>query len=128
MNMKVVTDKAPAAIGPYSQGIISGNFVFFSGQIALDPATGTMNDSSIETETHQVLNNIKGLLSSCGLGFEDVVKVSVFVIDMGQYGLINDIYGQYFSGDALPARELVQVAALPRGGRIEISVTASLKS
>lgn len=126
--MKVVTDKAPAAIGPYSQGIISGNFVFFSGQIALDPATGTMNDSSIETETHQVLNNIKGLLSSCGLGFEDVVKVSVFVIDMGQYGLINDIYGQYFSGDALPARELVQVAALPRGGRIEISVTASLKS
>jgi 2-iminobutanoate/2-iminopropanoate deaminase len=126
MNQKVVTNAAPAAIGPYSQGIISGKLVFFSGQIALDPSTGIMSDESIVSETHQVLKNIGGLLSACGIGFQQVVKVSVFVTDMGQYSVINEIYGQYFKGEALPARELVQVSALPRGGRIEISVIASL--
>ncbi|WP_249029656.1 RidA family protein [Tannockella kyphosi] len=119
----VKTDKAPGAIGPYSQGVNVGNLFFFSGQIPLDPETGTM-PAGIEAQTKQSLNNVKALLESQGLGFEDVVKTTVFLDSMDDFACVNEIYATYFV-EPYPARSAIEVAKLPKGALIEVEVIAS---
>jgi 2-iminobutanoate/2-iminopropanoate deaminase len=117
------TEKAPAAIGPYSQGIKVGGFVFASGQIALDPATGKLVEGGTEAETRQVMKNMLGVLGAAGARPEDVVKTTIFLVDLADFALVNSIYGATFSANP-PARSTVQVAGLPRGARVEIEATA----
>jgi 2-iminobutanoate/2-iminopropanoate deaminase len=117
------TEKAPAAIGPYSQGIKVGGFVFTSGQIALDPATGKLVEGGTEAETRQVMKNMLGVLAASGARPEDVVKTTIFLVDLADFALVNSIYGATFSANP-PARSTVQVAGLPRGARVEIEATA----
>jgi len=122
---KIINSKnAPAPIGPYNQALRSGNIVFFSGQVALDSQTGEMINDSIEVETNKVLDNIGAILKEAGLGFDDVIKSSIFLIDMNDFTVVNEIYGGRFS-DKFPARETVQVSRLPKDARIEISVIAA---
>lgn len=118
------TANAPAPVGPYNQSVRVGDILFCSGQIAINPATGDLVMESIEAETHQVMANIKALLTEAGLSFEDVVKTSVFVSDMNNYSRINAVYAEYFDENTAPARELVEVANLPKFVNIEISVIA----
>ncbi len=120
------TSKAPAPVGPYNQSVKAGGLLFCSGQIAIDPATGNLVMDDIEAETRQVMKNIEELLAASGLTFEDVVKASVFVKDMNLYGRINAVYAEYFDEDTAPARELVEVANLPKFVNIEISVIAAI--
>ena len=119
----IQTDKAPAPIGPYSQAILAGNLLFVSGQVAIKPETGELVIQDITAETHQVMHNIKAILSEAGLDFRHVVKTSIFLSDMGLFGAVNEIYGKYFSGD-FPARETVAVKTLPKNVNVEITVTA----
>jgi 2-iminobutanoate/2-iminopropanoate deaminase len=123
MKKVIQTDKAPKAIGPYSQGIQAGNLVFLSGQIALDPKTGEMVAGDVRQQTKQVLENINGLLESQGLGMSDVVKVTIFLKEMGNFNQVNDVYAAYFSSSP-PARSTVEVARLPRNAEIEIEAIA----
>lgn len=118
------TEKAPAPIGPYNQAVAYGNLLFVSGQIAIDPMTGELVNGSIEEETHQVLKNVGAILKEAGLGYEQVIKASVFVKDMHEFARINSVYAQYFKEDTAPARELVEVVNLPRFVNLEISVIA----
>ncbi len=124
MKTVIKTDKAPAPIGPYNQAILAGDFLFVSGQVAIDP---TVNEviplTDIETEAHQVMNNIKAILSEAGLDFNHVVKTTIFLSDMNDFAKVNSVYGSYFT-DKFPARETVQVSVLPKKVNIEISVTA----
>ncbi len=122
----ISTDKAPAAIGPYSQGVRAGGFLFLSGQIALDPKTMTVVEGDVAAQAEQVLKNMKGALESQGLDFSDVVKTTVFIKDMNDFGKINEIYGKSFTKDA-PARSCVEVARLPKDVLIEIEAIALLK-
>jgi 2-iminobutanoate/2-iminopropanoate deaminase len=125
MSKSIVTSKnAPAPIGPYNQAVWYGDVLFVSGQIALDPATGELVLDSIEVETDRVLKNLQGILLAAGLTFENVLKCSVFVTDMNDFSKINAVYGNYFNEETAPARELVQVAALPRFVHVEISLIA----
>ncbi|TDQ09352.1 RidA family protein [Pedobacter metabolipauper] len=123
MNKIVNTTNAPAPIGPYSQAVIANGFLFLSGQVAINPETGDVIKSSVADETHQVMRNIKAVLLEAGYGFEDVVKVTIFLSDMDLFAEINEIYGSYFEGN-FPARETLAVKGLPKGVNIEISVTA----
>ena len=124
MGKKVIqTDKAPKAIGPYSQAIQAGNFLFLSGQIPLDPRTGELVKGDIGQQTKQVLENIKGVLESQKLGMEDVVKVTIFLKDIGNFSQVNEIYSTYFPTFP-PARSTVEVAKLPRNAEIEIEAIA----
>ncbi|KIH76767.1 endoribonuclease L-PSP [Geoalkalibacter ferrihydriticus] len=116
---RIAGDRAPAAIGPYSQGIKAGDFVFFSGQIPLDPQTGEVVSGGIKEQTEQVMNNMKAVLGAADLSFAQVVKTTIYLTDLSQFSLVNEIYGRYF-GDPPPARATVQVAALPRGAAVEI--------
>lgn len=126
MNKKVVfTTKAPAAIGPYSQAITTGNLLFASGQIPVDPATGEVVAGGIEAQTKQVLANIRAVLAEAGAGMESVIKTTVFLTDLGDFQTVNAIYGEAFSQEP-PARSCVQVAALPKGVAVEIEVVAVL--
>ncbi len=125
MKKIIKTDKAPDPVGPYNQAIIHNDTLYASGQIALDPATGVLITDTIEAETTQVMANISAILEEAGLSFKDVVKASVFVTDINNFSRINAIYSTYFDEATAPARELVQVSALPRGGNIEISVIAA---
>lgn len=125
MKKIINTDQAPAPVGPYNQSVRAGDILFCSGQIAIDPATGELVQESIEAETHQVMKNIQALLAAAGLSFENVVKSSVFVSDMNNYSRINAVYAEYFNEDTAPARELVEVANLPKFVNIEISVIAA---
>ena len=120
------TDKAPAPVGPYNQAIQHGNTLFISGQIAIDPSNGELITSDIESETHQVLKNINAILENAGTNFENIIKCSVFVSDMNLYSRINAVYAEYFNEDTAPARELVEVANLPKFVNIEISVIAGI--
>ena len=120
----VKTDKAPAAIGPYSAGIRAGNFVFTAGQIPLDPATGVMADT-IEEQTHQSLSNVKAILEAAGTDLAHVVKTTVFVKDMNDFATVNGIYAQYFT-EPFPARSCVEVARLPKDFLVECEVIAEL--
>ena len=117
------TVKAPAAIGPYSQAIKVGNFVFTSGQIPLNPATGELITSDIKSETRQCLENVKAILEEAGTNLNNVIKATVFIKDMNQFSQINEVYGEYFAQDK-PARSCVEVARLPKDVNIEIEVVA----
>ena len=117
------TNNAPAPIGPYSQATVAGNFVFVSGQIPLNPVTGELITTGITDEAVMVMENIKAILTEAGIGFENIVKTSIFLTDLGNFGQVNDVYGTYFTSN-FPARETVQVSALPKGVNVEISVIA----
>jgi len=119
----IVTPAAPAPIGPYNQAIKANGFVFVSGQVAIIPATGEIVSSGIEPETHQVMNNILAILQTAGIGFEHIVKTTIFLSDMSLFAQVNEVYGSYFTGN-YPARETVAVMGLPKGVNVEISVTA----
>lgn len=123
MKTIINTANAPAPIGPYSQAVAAGNFVFLSGQIALNPATGQLITDDIKTETKQVMENIKTILAEADINFSHVIKTSIFLTDMQDFAQVNEVYGTYFK-DNFPARETVQVAGLPKGVNVEISVTA----
>ncbi|WP_109696238.1 RidA family protein [Chitinophaga deserti] len=114
---------APAPIGPYNQAVQAGNMLFISGQIALNPESGQMEKDDIIAETHRVMQNLRNILSEAGMDFSDVVKSTIFIMDMGDFGQINEVYGKYFTG-YFPARETVQVASLPKGANVEISMIA----
>ncbi len=120
------TPDAPAPIGPYNQAVRCGNLLFVSGQIALDPKSGELVLDSIEAETHQVLRNVKAILEAAGSRLENVLKATIFVKDINLFGRINAVYGEYFRPEFAPARELVQVAELPRFVNVEISVIATV--
>jgi len=117
------TNNAPAPIGPYSQATAAGNFVFVSGQIPLNPVTGELVTTGITDEAVMVMENIKAILIEAGIGFENIVKTSIFLTDLGNFGQVNEVYGKYFTAN-FPARETVQVSALPKGVNVEISVIA----
>jgi 2-iminobutanoate/2-iminopropanoate deaminase len=123
MKRAIETKNAPAAIGPYSQAVVVGSMVFCSGQIGLDPRTGAIVSGGIEAETRRVLANIREVLTAAKLEFADVVKTTIFLADLGDFDLVNRIYGEHFE-PPFPARSTVQAAALPRGARIEIEVIA----
>jgi len=122
---RVLTDKAPAPIGPYNQAIQAGGFLFCSGQIPLDPQTGEIVTGDTAAQTRQVMRNIGAVLEAAGLTFADVVKTTIFLLDMSEFSAVNEVYGQSF-GTTPPARSTVAVSALPRGSRIEIEVVALL--
>ena len=124
MKRIIQTPDAPAPIGPYNQAVMHGNTLYVSGQIGLDPATGELKDASIEDETEQVMENLKAVLAAAGMGFDNVVKASIFVADMHQFSRINAVYGGYFDTETAPARETVEVANLPKFVNVEISVIA----
>ena len=117
------TDKAPAPIGPYNQAVKAGGLVFVSGQVALVPATGELETSNIQAETHQVMKNLDAVLTEAKLTFGHIVKTTIFLSDMSLFAQVNEVYGSYFTGD-YPARETVAVKGLPRGVNVEISVIA----
>lgn len=123
MKNVIKTDLAPGAIGPYSQGMNIGNLFFFSGQIPLNPQTGEM-PKGIEAQTKQALDNVKGLLDSQGMDFSNVIKTTVFLDNMGDFNVVNEIYAQYFV-EPYPARSAVEVAKLPKGALVEVEVIAT---
>lgn len=124
MEKKIINTKnAPAPIGPYNQAIIVDNTIYISGQVCIDPLTGSLKNKDIQEETHQVMQNLKSILQEAGMNFGNVVKTSIFITDMNRFSEINEIYGKYFDGD-FPARETVQVSALPKFVTIEISMIA----
>ncbi len=125
MKKIVTTDRAPQAIGPYSQGVKAGGFLFLSGQIALEPATGELVGGGVALETERIMENIAGVLAAAGLDFDAVVKSTIYLTDLASFGLVNGIYGKRFPVTP-PARSTVQVAALPRGACVEIEVIALL--
>jgi len=123
MKQEINTPNAPAPIGPYSQGILSENTLYMSGQIALSPETGELVNTSIEEETNQVMHNIQAVLIQTGMTMDNIVKCSIFISDMDNFSEINKVYGSYFTGIA-PARETVEVSRLPKDVNVEISVIA----
>lgn len=124
---RIDTQAAPAAIGPYSQGIVAGGFLFTAGQIALDPATGKIVDGGIVAQTTRVLSNLHEVLAAAGATWADVVRSTVYLVDLVDFPTVNEIYGKHL-GIARPARSTVQVAALPRGGLIEIDLIAQIQA
>lgn len=126
MEKKIIrTENAPAPIGPYNQAVQYGNMLFISGQIPMDAKTGDLITGDIQAETKMVMENLKAILLEAGLDFGHVIKSSIFLMDMGQFGQVNEVYGGYF-GDNAPARETVQVSGLPKGVRVEISMIAGM--
>lgn len=125
MAKKIIhTDQAPAPIGPYNQAIQAGPTLYVSGQIPIDPATGDLVQGSVAAEAHQVLKNVKAVLTAAGYTTSDVAKTTIFLRDMGDFTAVNDVYGEYFGGDQAPARETVAVVGLPKNVNVEISVIA----
>lgn len=123
MKKVIATDRAPKAIGPYSQAIVANGMAFLSGQIPLDPATNQMVEGPIEVQTERVLENLKGLLEACGSSLDRVIKTTVFLKDMGEFAKMNEVYGRYFTADP-PARATVEAARLPRDVKVEIECIA----
>ena len=126
MKTIIFTENAPAPIGPYNQAVLKGNTLYTSGQIAINPATGELITATIEVETQQVMQNMKAVLEAAGMTFENVVKTTIFIMDMNTFGAINTVYGSYFNEKTAPARETVQVAGLPKNVNVEISMIAIL--
>lgn len=124
MKKIIQTTKAPAPIGPYNQAVLSGNTLYTSGQIAINPSTGQLEIGSIEEETTLVMENMKAVLEAAEMTFENVVKTSIFISDMNQFSEINSVYGSYFNEESAPARETVEVANLPKFVNVEISMIA----
>lgn len=126
MKTIINTNNAPSPIGPYSQAVQFGNMLFVSGQIAINPATGELDLSNIDNETHQVMKNIGAILTEAGIDYSHIIKTGIFLKDMNQFAAVNEVYGGYFSSD-FPARETVQVSRLPKDVNVEISVVAYIK-
>ena len=126
MKNVISTDKAPGAIGPYSQAIEIDNLVFTSGQLGINPATGAFGEG-VEGQTAQALENVKAILECKGLSLDDIIKTTVFIKDMNDFAAINEVYATYFTGDVLPARSCVEVARLPKDVKVEIEVIAMKK-
>ena len=125
MDKQIVnTSSAPPPIGPYNQAIFTGNLLFISGQICLDPLTGDLKNRNVQEETHQVMKNLSAILTQAGLSFANVVKTSIFITDMNKFSEINEVYANYFENN-YPARETVQIAALPKFVSVEISMIAA---
>ncbi|MEL1253499.1 RidA family protein [Flavobacterium sp. DGU38] len=124
MKKIIFTEKAPAPIGPYNQAVLTGNTLYASGQIAINPSTGELVTENINDETHQVMQNIAAILEAAEMTFENVVKTSIFIMDMNNFAAINTVYGSYFNEKTAPARETVQVACLPKNVNVEISIIA----
>jgi 2-iminobutanoate/2-iminopropanoate deaminase len=124
MKKIIYTEKAPAPIGPYSQAVLIGNTLYTSGQVALHPITMELVMDTIETETKQVMENMKAVLEAANMTFDNVVKTTIFIMDMSDFARINSVYATYFDEATAPARETVQVAGLPKGVNIEISMIA----
>ena len=122
---KIITDKAPGAIGPYSQAIVANGFVFTAGQIPLDPAAGKIVEGGIVEQTDRVMENLQEVLRAAGVTWADVVKTTVYLHDLAHFPTVNEVYGKWL-GDSRPARSTVQVASLPRGALVEIDVIAAL--
>jgi len=119
------TPSAPAPIGPYNQAILAGDMLFISGQICIDPSTGALMNQDIQQETHQVMHNLRSILTAADMTFHHVVKTTIFITDMNRFSEINEVYGKYFdSNSSFPARETVQVSALPKFMNVEISLIA----
>jgi 2-iminobutanoate/2-iminopropanoate deaminase len=126
VSLKIVhTDKAPAAIGPYSQGIVANGFLFTAGQIAIDPATGQVVPGNVAAQTERVMANLAAVLATVGASWKDVVKTTVYLHDMNEFPVVNEVYGKAL-GDARPARSTVQVSALPRGVLVEIDAVVAI--
>jgi len=121
----VSTNAAPAAIGPYSQAVRAGQLLFLSGQIPLDPSTGAVVPGDVATQAHRVMENVQAVLETAGATFEHVVRTTIFLADLADFAIVNEVYGGYF-GTPLPARSTVQVAGIPKGARLEIDVIAVL--
>jgi len=127
VNVRIVhTENAPAAIGPYSQAVVAGNFLFTAGQIAIDPATGQIVQGDVTAQTERVMRNLAAVLETAGATWSDVVKTTVYLQDMADFPRVNDVYGRVI-GDARPARSTVQVAGLPRGVLVEIDAVALVR-
>ena len=124
MKKIIKTSKAPAPIGPYNQAILSGNTLYTSGQIAINPRTGELNIATIEEETTLVMENMKAVLAAAEMTFDHVIKTSIFISDMENFSEINEVYGRYFNEDTAPARETVEVANLPKYVNVELSMIA----
>ncbi len=126
MSLKIVqTDQAPAAIGPYSQGVVANGFLFTAGQIALDPATGQVTPGDVRAQTDRVMANLAAVLATVGAAWQDVVKTTIFLHDMNDFPIVNEVYGKTL-GDARPARSTVQVSALPRGVLVAIEMVVAV--
>ena len=119
----IITPNAPAPIGPYNQATLSGNILYISGQICIDPVSGELKNKDIQEETHQVMKNLKAILAAAEMNFSHILKTTIFITDMHQFAAVNEVYGKYFESD-FPARETVQVAALPKFVNVEISMIA----
>jgi 2-iminobutanoate/2-iminopropanoate deaminase len=126
MKKIIFTENAPAPIGPYNQAVLKGNTLYTSGQIAINPANGELVIDNIEAETQQVMQNMKAVLEAAGMTFENVVKTTIFIMNMNDFASINAVYGSYFNEKTAPARETVQVACLPKNVNVEISMIAIL--
>lgn len=124
MKTIIKTTKAPAPIGPYNQAVLSGDTLYTSGQIAIDPDTGKLEISDIKVETKLVMENLKAVLKAADMNFENVIKTSIFISDMNNFSLINEVYAQYFENETAPARETVEVSNLPKYVNVEISLIA----
>lgn len=124
MKKIIKTKNAPAPIGPYNQAVMSGNMLFVSGQIAINPETGELETSDLKKETSLVMENLKAILKEAGLSFENVIKTSIFISDMNNFAQINEVYAKYFEAETAPARETVEVANLPKFVNVEISAIA----
>jgi len=127
MQNVISTEKAPGAIGPYSQAIEIDNLVLTSGQLGIDPVTGAFAEGGVQAQTAQSLENVKAILATKGLTLDDVIKTTVFIKDMNDFGKVNEVYAKYICGDKLPARSCVEVARLPKDGLVEIEVIALKK-
>ena len=121
----VYTKNAPDPVGPYSQAILTNNTLFISGQVALDPNTGNMINSSIEEETIQVMNNLKAILNEVGFDFSNVIKSTIYLSDMNNFSKVNEVYGSFFNKDYVPSRVTVEVSRLPKDANVEIDMIAS---
>jgi 2-iminobutanoate/2-iminopropanoate deaminase len=126
MKKVIFTENAPSPIGPYSQAILKGNTLYTSGQIAINPMTNELITDTIESETKQVMQNMEAVLTAAGMTFENVVKATIFIMDMNDFAKINSVYASYFDEKTAPARETVQVACLPKNVNVEISMIAIL--
>jgi len=124
MSEAILSTTAPAPIGPYSQAIRTGDFLFCSGQVGLDPATGKFAGDDVATQARQAMKNLGAVLAAAGASFAEVVKTTIFLVDMNDFAIVNEVYGEAFAGLTPPARSTVAVAALPRGARVEIELIA----
>ena len=121
----IKTNTAPAAVGPYSQAVAAGNFLFVSGQLGMNPQTGNLVEGGIEAQTREALGNLRAVLVAAGYDLANVVKTTVYLADIADYGVMNEVYGSFFTGPDYPARAAFQVAALPKGAKVEIEAVAA---